>query len=96
MVMSARAFQSRGSTVTHWLRSRTVCASLPFLRMVACNSENRSRTPVSAKMRAISFTLAWLALNIWLAMVATWFCSALGSTPCPCRDTPVRHSRVAS
>src|SRR6516164_11049080 len=61
-----------------------------------CRSANRSRMPVSAKMRAISFTLAWLALNIWLAMVATWFCSALGSTPCPCRDTPVRHSRVAS
>ena len=33
MVMSALAFQSRGSTVTHWLRSRTVCACDPFLRI---------------------------------------------------------------
>jgi hypothetical protein len=26
----------------------------------------------------------------------TWFCSAFESTPCPCRETPVRYSRVAS
>ena len=96
MVMSLRAFQSRGSTVTHWLRSRAVCGCEPCLRTTACSSENRSRMPVSAKMRAIIFIFACAALNIWLAMVATWFCRTLGSTPWPCRDTPVRHSRVAS
>src|SRR6187200_2161285 len=31
MVMSLRAFQSRGSTVTHWLRSRAVCGCEPCL-----------------------------------------------------------------
>ena len=34
--------------------------------------------PVSAKMRAIIFIFACAALNIWLAMVATWFCSDIG------------------
>src|ERR1700704_6117629 len=32
MVMSLRAFQSRGSTVTHWLRRRAVCGCEPCLR----------------------------------------------------------------
>ena len=71
-------------------------ACVACLRIVACRSMNRSLMPVSANMRAISFTFACEALNIWLAMVATWFCSAFGSTPWPCRLTPVRHSRVAS
>jgi len=70
MVMSLRSFQSRGSTVTHWLRSRTVASCEPFLRMVACSSENRSRTPVSAKMRAMSFMRACAALYTCMAAVA--------------------------
>jgi hypothetical protein len=71
MLMSLRVFQSRGSTVAHWLRSLTVAGAVACLRMVACNKVNRSLMPVSAKMRAISFTLPCAAENIWLAMVAT-------------------------
>jgi len=82
MVMSLRAFQSRGSTVIHWLRSRTVCACEPCLRTRACSSENRvADAGLGEDARDhLHLGLGGIEHSGW-AMVATWFCRALGVDP---------------